>query len=298
MADAVRPTSVETLQDALAEVSYFADDDLATAIFLALRLDKPLLLEGEPGVGKTAVAQALAQVTGGELVRLQCYEGLDMSQAAYEWNYPRQLLHIRLSESGDASLDGLYSRDFLLARPLLRALEGGAERSAPPVLLIDELDRADEEFEAFLLEILAEHQITVPELGTIRATQAPRVVLTSNRTREVHDALRRRCLYHWLEFPTAEKELRILRAHAPGVGDELARRVVALVQKLRQLELYKAPGVAETVDWALALDALNQTELTAENVGRTLGALLKFQDDIDRVRDHGLDGLLDAGASL
>lgn len=293
MPDPFEPTSVEHLQERLAEVSYFADEALATAIFLALRLGKPLLLEGEPGVGKTAVAKALADATGGRLIRLQCYEGLDLAAAAYEWNYPRQLLQLRTADG--TSVDDLYGRDFLLSRPLLQALESAGEK--PPVLLIDELDRADEEFEAFLLEVLSDFQITVPELGTLKAERKPRVVLTSNRTREVHDALRRRCLYHWLDFPSAEKELRILRARAPGIGDGLARRVVDFVQRLRDQELYKAPGVAETVDWALALDALNQTELTADNVSRTLGALLKFQDDLEQVQGRTLDICLDPTAA-
>ena len=290
----------------MAEVSYFAEEDLATAIFLALRLDKPLLLEGQPGVGKTAVALALSKLTGGPLIRLQCYEGLDVASAAYEWNYPRQLLSIRSldeakssSESSSESsarasaLKTLYSREFLLARPLLKALEAPAAQ-APPVLLVDELDRADEEFEAYLLELLSEFQITIPELGTVRAQRPPRVILTSNRTREVHDALRRRCLYHWLEFPDAAKELRILQAHLPDLEEALAQRIVAFVQRLREQDLYKSPGVAETVDWALALHTLNQNELTADNVNQTLGALLKFQDDIQKIRDQSLDSLLEA----
>lgn len=287
-------TSVERLQADLAEVTYFADDNLATAIFLALRLEKPLLLEGEPGVGKTAVAQALARLTGGPLIRLQCYEGLDIASAAYEWSYARQLLHIRSMEAlgpaeptaGSDRLN-LYRREFLQARPLLRALEAGRADGPAPVLLVDELDRADEEFEAYLLELLADFQLTIPELGTIKAEAPPLVVLTSNRTREVHDALRRRCLYHWVEFPDAAKELRILRAHAPGVDDKLTRQVVDFVQRLRREDLYKSPGVAETVDWALALDALRQQELTPDNINATLGALLKFQDDLMQVRELG-----------
>jgi len=293
------PTSVDALQGALAEVSYFAEENLATAIFLALRLGKPLLLEGEPGVGKTAVASALAEVVGGPLIRLQCYEGLDIASAAYEWSYSRQLLHIRRQELGrqddaDTNTQGtgdLYTREFLLPRPLLQALERPADQ-APAVLLVDELDRADEEFEAFLLEMLSEFQLTIPELGTIRSDRPPIVVLTSNRTREVHDALRRRCLYHWVDFPTAEKELRILRAKAPGLDQRLADQVVSFVQQLRQDDLYKRPGVAETVDWALALDVLNQQELTPDNVSRTLGALLKFQDDVARIQGDRLERLL------
>ncbi len=290
------PTSVEALQEALAEVSYFAEESLSTAIFLALRLSKPLFLEGEPGVGKTAVAQAVASLVGGPLIRLQCYEGLDISSAAYEWNYSRQLLHIRrLEAEGERAgkTSDLYTREHLMPRPLLRALEEST-KSRPAVLLVDELDRADEEFEAFLLELLSEYQLTVPELGTISAEFPPFVLLTSNRTREVHDALRRRCLYHWVDFPSAEKERRILRVKAPGIEERLADEVVDFVQRLRQDDLYKRPGVAETVDWALALDALNQHHLTPDNVSRTLGALLKFQDDLSRVQGDRLAGLLSA----
>ncbi len=290
------PTSVEALQEALAGVSYFAEQDLSTAVFLALRLPKPLFLEGEPGVGKTAVAQAVASLIGSPLIRLQCYEGLDISSAAYEWNYSRQLLHIRrLEAEGKATADtsDLYTREHLMPRALLRALEASTQER-PAVLLIDELDRADEEFEAFLLELLSEYQLTVPELGTVSAERPPFVVLTSNRTREVHDALRRRCLYHWVDFPSPEKERRILKAKAPGIESRLAEEVVSFVQKLRDDDLYKKPGVAETVDWALALDALNQTRLTPDNVSRTLGALLKFQDDLSRVQGDRLDRLLSA----
>lgn len=280
----------------MAGVSYFAEEDLSTAIFLALQLPKPLFLEGEPGVGKTAVAQAVATLIGSPLIRLQCYEGLDISSAAFEWNYSRQLLHIRRLEAegkGTGSTSDLYTREHLMPRALLRALEAST-KDRPAVLLVDELDRADEEFEAFLLELLSEYQLTVPELGTISAEHPPFVLLTSNRTREVHDALRRRCLYHWVDFPSAEKERRILRARAPGIEDRLAEEVVSFVQKLRDDDLYKKPGVAETVDWALALDALNQTRLTPDNVSRTLGALLKFRDDLARVQGDRLDRLLSA----
>ena len=290
------PTSAEALQEALAGVSYFAEEDLSTAIYLALQLPKPLFLEGEPGVGKTAVGQAVASLIGGPLIRLQCYEGLDISSAAYEWNYSRQLLHIRRLEAegkGTSRTSDLYTREHLMPRALLRALEESTQ-DRPAVLLVDELDRADEEFEAFLLELLSEYQLTVPELGTVAAERPPFVVLTSNRTREVHDALRRRCLYHWVDFPSPEKERRILKAKAPGIEDQLAEEVVSFVQKLREDDLYKRPGVAETVDWALALDALNQTRLTPDNVSRTLGALLKFQDDLSRVQGDRLDRLLSA----
>lgn len=274
----------------LASFGYIAERDLATAIFLALRLGRPLFLEGEAGVGKTEVAKVLARLLDTRLLRLQCYEGLDLAQAAYEWDVQRQLLHIRLLEAtGDVDPDAarrdLYRRDFLLARPLLAALESYQGR--PPVLLIDELDRADDAFEAFLLEILSDFQLTVPELGTVRAEQPPVVIVTSNRTREVHDALRRRCLYCWVEHPPFDKELRIVRAKVPGLAEHLSREIVAFVQTLRREELYKKPGVAETLDWARALEALDCAVLVPEIVEATLGALLKYQDDMAEVRSRG-----------
>lgn len=287
------PSSVEDLQKQLAEVGYFAEKPLATAIFLALRLERPLLLEGEAGVGKTEVAKALARLTEVPLLRLQCYEGLDLAGAAYEWDYRRQLLHIRWLESRggkDHEAAGLlYQREFLLERPLLRALEKGQQRQ---LLLIDELDRADAEFEAFLLEFLADFQLSIPELGTIAAQVRPIVILTSNRTREVHDALRRRCLYAWIDYPDPAKELQILRAQAPGIEERLARRIVDFVQALRSEDLYKKPGVAESIDWALALHALGEEELTRDNVQATLGALLKYQDDLAMLSTDRVEHLL------
>ncbi|MEM1177826.1 MAG: MoxR family ATPase [Acidobacteriota bacterium] len=295
------PASVDALQARLAEARYFADVELATAIFLALRLGKPLLLEGEAGVGKTEVAKAVAALRGVPLLRLQCYEGLDQQSALYEWDYSRQLLHIRLLEAGagDAPAQdleglerGLYQPRFLLRRPLLEALEL-SRQGTPPVLLIDELDRADEEFEAFLLELLSDFQISIPELGSpVRADVPPTVILTSNRTREVHDALRRRCLYCWVDYPDAGKELRILEAKAPGVNDSLRRRIVDFVQAVRTEDLYKRPGVAETIDWALALAALDTHELTPEVINPTLGALLKYHDDLALIRGERAERLL------
>jgi MoxR-like ATPase len=291
------PKSIPDLQSRLADNLYFAEHSLATSIFLTLKLGKPLLLEGEAGVGKTEVAKTLAQLLDTRLIRLQCYEGLDISTAVYEWDYSRQMLQIRLLEAaGEVDIKtarkDLFGREFLLARPLLEAVTFG-EGEPPPVLLIDELDRADEEFEAFLLEILSDFQITVPELGTIRAPHPPVVIITSNRTREIHDALRRRCLYHWVDYPSFEKELRIVHARCPGAGDRLAEKVVRFVQALRREDLYKRPGVAETLDWVKALDVLNQNTLTAENVNDSLGALLKYQDDLEQVRGTGIEGLLE-----
>ncbi len=291
------PGSIDELQERLAEALYFTERSLATAIFLALKLGKPLFLEGEAGVGKTEVAKALASLLDAELIRLQCYEGLDVPTAVYEWDYSRQMLQIRLLEAaGEVDLEGardsLFSRRFLLKRPLLEAIEPSAG-GGPPVLLIDELDRADEEFEAFLLELLSDFQISIPELGTIRAATPPIVVLTSNRTREVHDALRRRCLYHWIDYPDAEKEYRIVRAKAPGAAERLSRQVVELVQALRAEELYKRPGVAETLDWVSALTVLDETALTPDNVSATLGVLLKYQDDVEQVREAGVEGLVE-----
>jgi MoxR-like ATPase len=282
------PRSIDELRERLEGCSYFAEHSLATAIFLALKLGKPLFLEGEAGVGKTEVAKALAAITGRRLIRLQCYEGLDVPTAVYEWDYSRQMLQIRLLEAAgekvdvDAARKSLFTPEFLLKRPLLEAVD--PEDGSAPVLLVDELDRADEEFEAFLLELLSDFQVTVPELGTLRAAEPPVVVLTSNRTREIHDALRRRCLYHWIEYPSPDKEYRIVRAKAPGAGERLSREVVGFVQRLRQEELYKRPGVAETLDWVNALTALDKQALTPDNVNDTLGVLLKYQDDVEQVR--------------
>lgn len=288
--------SSEELTAKLEEAAYFAESGLAMSIFLALRLGKPLLLEGEAGVGKTEVAKALASLFDARLIRLQCYEGLDVHTAVYEWDYGRQMLHIRLLEAaGGVELEtarrSLFSSEFLLKRPLLEALEP-SHGEGVTVLLIDELDRADEEFEAYLLEILSDFQITIPELGTRRAVKPPVVVITSNRTREIHDALRRRCLYAWIDYPSFEKEQRIVTAKVPGAAAELSRQVVAFVQALRQEELYKRPGVAETLDWLNALVALDQTLLTPETVNATLGVLLKYQDDIEQVRGLPVERLL------
>jgi MoxR-like ATPase len=256
-----------------------------------MKLNKPLLLEGEAGVGKTEVAKTLAAMLGTELIRLQCYEGLDASTAIYEWNYPRQLLHIRMAEATQqATATDIFSREFLIQRPLLHAIDGG--HSQAPVLLIDELDRADEEFEAFLLELLSDWQITIPELGTIKALHPPIVIITSNRTREVHDALKRRCLFHWVDYPVLDKELKILHARVPGVNAILGRQIVLFVQELRRLDLFKVPGVAETIDWANALAALQTTALTFESVDDTLGAILKYQDDLQQIRGDAVRAIL------
>jgi MoxR-like ATPase len=279
------PASIDDVIGSLGEHRYIGDRALATAIFLALKLGKPLFIEGEAGVGKTEAAKVMAEVLGARLIRLQCYEGIDLAHAVYEWNYPRQLLHIRLlNESADrqAAEREIFSRDFLLRRPLLDAIDN--EDEVPPVLLIDEIDRSDEEFEAFLLEVLSDFQISIPELGTIRAKQSPFVVITSNRTREVHDALKRRCLYHWIDYPTLEKEVAIVRARAPEAADQLAHEVAALVHNLRDLDLYKVPGVAETLDWARSLAALGATRIDASLVDATLGAALKYQEDLERAR--------------
>jgi MoxR-like ATPase len=282
----VLPATVEATGALLAAGGYIADLELATTVHLAIAMHRPLFLEGEPGTGKTEVARVLAAGLQRRLVRLQCYDGLDLSAAAYEWNHARQLMAIRLAEaSGAADRDTLgseiYAREFLQARPLLSAIDPDLP---PAVLLIDELDRADEPFEAFLLEILADFQITIPEYGTVKASVPPVVVLTSNRTREVHDAIRRRCLYHWVDYPDAVRERAILATRAPGVGAKLADQVVAFVQRLRMVDLFKLPGVAETIDWANALSYLNQHELSAGAVTETLGVLLKYQDDIARIR--------------
>ena len=278
--------SIDWLQERYRESGYVADRPLAAALFLALRLERPLLLEGEAGVGKTEVAKVLARVLGTRLIRLQCYEGLDVSTAVYEWNYPRQMLEIRLmearGEAREAEAADIFTERFLIRRPLLQAIDAGD--GPPPVLLIDEVDRADEEFEAYLLELLAEYQVTVPELGSLRAEHPPRIILTSNRTREVHDALKRRCLYHWIDYPGFDKELAIVRARIPGVDEELAARVVAVVQRLRRLDLVKAPGVAETLEWVTALLALGARELSPEVLEETFGVIVKYEEDLRRLR--------------
>jgi MoxR-like ATPase len=293
--------TVDDVRAALAQHDYLADEGLATAIFLAIRLQRPLLLEGEAGVGKTEVAKVLARWTGGELVRLQCYEGIDAGQAVYEWDYSRQLLHLRAVEAGggDVVEDELYSERFLVKRPLMRAIAYEADALgavAPPVLLVDEVDRADDEFEAFLLEILSDYTVTVPELGTFHASVPPLVVVTSNRTRDVHDALKRRCLYHWIAHPDFERELAILRVRAPEVPDQLAREVAAAVESLRDLELYKPPGVAETIDWANALAALGRTTIDQRSVEVTLGTILKYREDQERTRAAGIEQLVSASS--
>ncbi len=293
------------MREALADNGYLADDGLATAVFLAISLSRPLLLEGEAGVGKTEVAKVLSRWTGGELLRLQCYEGIDVSQAVYEWDYSRQLLHLRAAEvkgslagdrPGPELEDELYSERFLVRRPLLQAISPGpgGERQAPPVLLIDEVDRADDEFEALLLEILSDFSVTVPELGTFRASVPPLVVITSNRTRDVHDALKRRCLYHWVDHPSFDREVAIVNLRAPEVGEVLARQVAAAVESLRAAGLYKPPGVAETIDWAQALAALGRTALDEEAVLVTLGSVLKYREDAERVRAAGVGDMVRA----
>ena len=304
MTTPIQLPSVESVAEALRTKAYIADHSLATAIFLALKLNRPLFLEGEAGVGKTEVAKILSQMLDTRLIRLQCYEGLDVSTAVYEWNYARQMLQIRLMEATrpdsqspadsdaltgeglqESAIQDLFSDTFLLRRPLLQAIDSrGQNNGKAPILLIDELDRADEEFEAFLLEVLSDFQITIPEIGTIRAATPPVVVITSNRTREIHDALKRRCLYHWIDYPSFEKEYTILRAKAPDASERLSREVVGFVQELRRGELYKFPGVAETLDWMNALTALDQEELTENVVDETLGVLLKYRDDIEKVQ--------------
>jgi len=290
-------TSVAQVRNALGGQSYLADEGLATAVFLALSLKRPLLLEGEAGVGKTELAKVIAAMTGGELIRLQCYEGIDASQAVYDWDYSRQLLHLRAAEaSGEAKSKNtslleseLYNERFLIKRALLRAIDN---RTTPAVLLIDEIDRADDEFEAYLLEILSDFQITVPELGTFSAATPPIVVLTSNRTRDVHDALKRRCLYHWVEHPNFEREVAIVRLRVPQIAESLARQVAAAVEAMRGLNLYKPPGVAETIDWATALGQLGILELDETSVAATLGTVLKYREDHERVRETGIADLV------
>ena len=294
------PASVDETISRLAEGGYVAERSLATAVFLTLRMQRPLFLEGEAGVGKTEVARVLARVLGRRLVRLQCYEGLDVASAVYEWNYPRQMIRIRLAELAGKDAEGgsiesveedIFSRRFLIERPLLEALGPGP--GGAPVLLIDELDRADEPFEAYLLELLADFRITIPELGTIAAGEPPVVVLTSNRTREIHDAVKRRCYYHWVDYPDAARELEILRVRAPGAAEALSREVVAFVQSLREMDLFKAPGVAETIDWAQALTQLDVLALSPDVVDDTLGSLLKYRDDIARIRGSEAANLIE-----
>ncbi len=287
--------AVHQLKADLARVSYLADEGLATAIYLAVRLRRPLLLEGEAGTGKTEVARALARLSGAKLLRLQCYEGIDVSQAVYEWDYARQLLHLKAAETVGAQAvaaaeDELFSERFLVRRPLLQALDN--HDGPPPVLLIDEIDRADDEFEAFLLEILSDFAVTVPELGTFAAEVPPVVILTSNRTRDLHDALKRRCLYHWVDHPSIDREIAIVRLRVPEASERLARRVAAAVEVLRGLDLYKPPGVAETIDWARALAELGEPELPHIDIEHTLGWVLKYREDIEKVRAAGLDTLV------
>jgi len=290
------PSSIEATLDLLAKADYIADRSLATVLYLALRMGRPLFVEGEAGVGKTEIAKVLAATLGRRLIRLQCYEGLDISSAVYEWNYGAQMIAIRLAEAeGEGDRERIehdvFSERFLIKRPLLQALEPNANGS--PVLLIDEIDRTDEAFEAFLLEVLADFQVTIPELGTVKAAQPPIVLVTSNRTREVHDALKRRCLYHWVGYPNAERELKILRAKVPGIAKKLSEQVVAFVQALRKEDLFKSPGVAETLDWAGALTELDVVALDPATVSDTLGALLKYQDDIARLDGAKVKALLD-----
>jgi MoxR-like ATPase len=281
--------TIDDLQAELLDASYLADRGLASVLFLALKLEKPLLLEGEAGVGKTEAAKAMARVLPARLIRLQCYEGLDVAHAVYEWNYSRQLLHIRAAQEGTVSEEDLFGPEFLIRRPLLEAIEA----DEPVVLLIDEIDRADDEFEAFLLEVLSDFQITVPEIGTIQAVRRPVVILTSNRTRELHDALKRRALFHWIDHPSLEREGQIVRLRVPGVPERLALQAAAFVQGLRRLDLEKPPGVAETIDWAQALAALGSHELDPDLVESTLGSVLKHHEDLQAVRDAALADLLE-----
>jgi len=288
--------SVDSLQKALSKLDYVAERGLATSIFIALKMGKPLFLEGEAGVGKTEIAKVLSALLDTSLIRLQCYEGLDTSTALYEWNYAAQMLHLRLLEASGSNRSEmeheLFSRRFLQARPLLQAVEASKDGKAP-VLLIDELDRSDEEFEAFLLEILSDFQVSIPEIGTIQATIPPVVIVTSNRTREIHDALKRRCLYYWIEYPDFEKELQIVRRKAPDVEPMLAKQITAFIQEMRLMELFKRPGVAETLDWTAALIALDQTALSLQIVQDTIGVILKYQDDVEMMDEQTIQNMLD-----
>ncbi|MDP6793452.1 MAG: MoxR family ATPase [Anaerolineales bacterium] len=285
--------TIDDLQSALRSQLYIADRGLTISIFLAIKLGRPLFLEGEAGVGKTEVAKVLARLLDTELIRLQCYEGLDVHHAVYEWNYTRQMMHIRLAEvRGERATEAeLFGSEFLLSRPLLQAVNNSDDKR--PVLLVDEVDRSDEEFEAFLLEILSDFQITIPELGTIRAKEPPVAVLTSNRTREIHDALKRRCLYYWIDYPSFEKELEIVRAKVPNAPQQLARQVTSFIQQVREVDLYKVPGVAETLDWATALLALDHQALDPHVVDDTLGVILKYQDDVAKMAGEGVRTILD-----
>lgn len=281
------PDSIDATADLLQSADYVADRSLATVLYLGLRMNRPLFLEGEAGVGKTEIAKVLAEALGRDLIRLQCYEGLDVSSAVYEWNYAAQMVEIRMQEVAggsdrDAMERNIFSDKYLIRRPVLEALSGG--RQAAPVFLIDELDRTDEAFEAFLLEVLSDYQVSIPELGTIKAKEPPIVIITTNRTREIHDALKRRCLYHWVDYPDAARELEIVRRKVPEANEELSRQVVAYVQKLREIDLFKVPGVAETIDWAGALNELDKVALDPETVSDTIGVLLKYQDDIARIQ--------------
>jgi MoxR-like ATPase len=291
--------SIDSLTALLAQHDYLADRSLATSVFLALKLQRPLFLEGEAGVGKTEIAKVLARALNRKLVRLQCYEGLDLASAVYEWDYARQLMEIRIAEaagnvSKEALAKGIYDERFLIKRPILQALE--LSQGTAPVLLIDELDRADEPFEAFLLEVLAEFQVTIPELGTIKATQPPIIIITSNRTREVHDALKRRCLYQWVGFPDAARELAIVRSRVPQAAQALTEQIVTFTQRVRKLDLFKSPGIAETIDWAEALLALDKVALDPETVSDSLGVLMKYQDDVAALNRERIAGLLQPAA--
>ena len=291
--------SAEDVRNALSSVGYLVDDGLSTAVFLSMELHRPLMLEGDAGVGKTELAKALATWTGGELIRLQCYEGIDAAQAVYDWDYARQLLHLRAAEAtGESSRQTsealeaeLYDERFLIRRPLLQAI--ATTSGVPPVLLIDEIDRADDEFEAYLLEILSDYQITVPEIGTFQAEQPPLVILTSNRTRDVHDALKRRCLYHWVEHPEVDREVEIVRLRVPDIAPSLATEVAQAVEFIRSLDLYKPPGIAETIDWATALQRLGAINLTTESISSTLGTVVKYREDAERINSTGLDQVVE-----
>ncbi len=287
------PSSVDALEAALVDCDYIPERGLSVAIHLAVAMGRPLFVEGEPGVGKTEIAKVLATISGGELIRLQCYEGLDASHALYEWDYARQMLAIRLIEAGGATIDvhDIMSEEYLIARPLLQAIRRSSENMAT-VLLIDELDRADEEFEAFLLELLSDFQITIPEVGTVRAATPPIVVITSNRTREIHDAVKRRCIYHWIDYPTIEREIAILHRKAPETSDSLSSQLATAMHTLRNIDLFKPPGVAETVDWAKALQVLGEVQLSGDLIDSTLGVIVKYEEDMQTVRALGTETLL------